>query len=78
MKEQLEKEKVVKVEKKMGQVTDCVSVFLRVEPDLTKGIHTALPVGSIVEIESLKDGWYHVHTEMGVEGYIQECYVKEM
>ena len=60
-----------------GTVIDCNKLNVRVEPKTNARIISVINVGSEVEIDKEKspDGWFHVCTAAGIEGYCMRQYV---
>jgi hypothetical protein len=61
---------------KNGTVENCPSLNLRKEPDKAAGIIKVLRVHDKLSIEGISNGWAHVHTRDGLEGYVMKEYIK--
>lgn len=65
------------VEYVLGTVRNCICLNVREEPDAHAEIVCVMPVRSVVQVflnEEL-EGWYHVCTAVGQEGYCMKDYV---
>ena len=50
---------------------------LREKPDLNSNVVLILSFGETLKVDKFKDGWAHVSTKEGIEGYVVQDYIKE-
>lgn len=60
-----------------GRVVDCAKLNVREQPDRTADVVCVLEKNTEVEIDTTvdNDGWYHICTAAGIEGYCMKEYI---
>lgn len=59
-------------------VVNCNRLNVREKPSMDSAILCVLNNSETMLVEDIVDGWAHVYTEFGIEGYIVEEYIKEV
>ena len=62
---------------KSTTVANCYKLNVRDKPDKLGSVILVLDVGEIVDIEQIIDGWAHIYTGTGMDGYVVVDYLEE-
>lgn len=65
-------------ELKTYEVVNCSNLNVREKADRTSPVKCLLKAGETVNVESISDGWAHVYTSKGIEGYVMKEFVEEV
>jgi uncharacterized protein YgiM (DUF1202 family) len=76
-KEKVAAEPEVPKEPVMGKVYNCSRLNIRKEPSLDANVLCIVSEGDTLMIEDDRDGWSHVYTSAGIEGYAISNYIEE-
>jgi len=61
----------------LATVSNCSRLNVRADPNKLSDVTGVLNAGDTIFVGSIHEGWAHIKTNSGIEGYVMGAYIKE-